>query len=59
MVKINDQYEGTIDELRLYHAAGAVVLFGSIGKRSEIQAFDLARCKPAMADIAVAVGMAF
>jgi hypothetical protein len=58
MVEIDDQDEAAVDEIRLYRAAKAMVLFGKICKRCKMNAFDIARCKAAMADVVVAPSMA-
>jgi hypothetical protein len=56
---IDDQNKATVDEISLYRAAGAMISFGSISERDEIEAFEVTRYKAALVDVLVALCMAF
>ena len=57
MMETDDQYKATIDEVRLYRAARAMIS-GFIGKWSEIDVVEVTRCKAVLIDVLVALGAA-
>lgn len=57
MVETDDQCKATIDEIRLYRAARAMIS-GFIGKWSEIDVVEVTRCKAVLIDVLVALGAA-